>query len=482
MSTYYQSSSSSYGGGGMGIGGGGGSTRMSSGRLGSSSIHGGGGGGRISTSSVRYVSSGGGLGGGYGGGLGGGYGAGFMSGGGVGLASGFGGGAGGGYGGGYGGGFSGGYGGGFGSGFDFAVGGGDGGLLSGNEKITMQNLNDRLANYLEKVRALEEANSDLEIKIRDWHQKQAPTSPARDYSHYYKIIEDLRDKILGTTIDNSRIILEIDNARLAADDFRLKFENELHLRQSVEADINGLRRVLDELTLSKSDLEMQIEGLKEDLAYLNKNHEELMKEYSSQLTGKVSVEMDAAPGVDLTKVLADMREQYEQLAEKNRRDAEAWFFTKVDSFFPNDCDHLIQNMPTKAGLENNLAETEGRYCAQLAQIQNLISGVEEQLAELRNDMERQNQEYRMLMDIKTRLEQEIATYRNLLEGQDSKLSAWSPKDASYGGGTTTITYGGSSSGGGGGGSGSGGVSYGGGSSSMTSSTSSTTSKVRSSNY
>lgn len=67
-----------------------------------------------------------------------------------------------------------------------------------------------------------------------------------------------------------------------------------------------------------------------------------------------------------------------------------------------------------------MAETEGRYCAQLAQIQTMITSVEEQLAELRSDMERQNYEYKMLMDIKTRLEQEIGTYRNLLEGQDSK--------------------------------------------------------------
>ncbi|XP_008111595.2 keratin, type I cytoskeletal 15 [Anolis carolinensis] len=505
MSTYYQSSSSSHGGG-MGFGGGGGSSRLSSGGFGGS------GGGRMSSSSVRYVSSGGGHGGGYGGSLGGGYGSGFISGGGVGLASGFGGGAGGGYGGGAGGGYGGGFGGGFGGGyggggfgscFDFAA-GGDGVLLAGNEKVTMQNLNDRLATYLDKVRALEEANTELEVKIRDWHQKQAPKSPSRDYSQYYKIIEDLRDKILGTTIDNSRVILEIDNARLAADDFRLKYENELHLRQSVEADINGLRRVLDELTMSKSDLEMQIEGLKEDLAYLNKNHEELMKEFSTQLTGKVSVEMDAAPGIDLTKILADMREQYEHLAEQNRKDAETWFFSKTEELNREVATNTEQiqtskseiselrrtiqgleielqsQLSMKAGLESNLAETEGRYCAQLAQIQNLITGVEEQLAELRNDMERQNQEYKMLMDIKTRLEQEIATYRNLLEGQDSKLSAWSPKDASYGGGSTTVTYSGGSSGGGGGGAGSG--SYGGGSGSITTSSTSSSSKVRSSNY
>lgn len=71
----------------------------------------------------------------------------------------------------------------------------------------------------------------------------------------------------------------------------------------------------------------------------------------------------------------------------------------------------------KASLENSLEETKGRYCMQLSQIQGLISGVEEQLAQLRCEMEQQSQEYNILLDVKTRLEQEIATYRRLLDGE-----------------------------------------------------------------
>ncbi|XP_075701490.1 keratin, type I cytoskeletal 19-like [Rhinoderma darwinii] len=379
------------------------------------SVHGGYGGQGVSVSSARFVSSG------YGGGLGGGSG----------YSSGFG------SGGGYGGGFS--------------VSSSGDGLLSGNEKETMQNLNDRLATYLDKVRTLETANTDLELKIREWYEKQGP-SPTRDYAHYFKAIEDLRDKILAATIDNSRIVLQVDNARLAADDFRTKFENELALRQSVEADINGLRRVLDELTLARTDLELQIENLKEELAYLRKNHEEEMNAMRGQVGGQVSVEVDSAPGVDLSKILADMRDQYEVMAEKNRKDAETWFFTKSEELNKEVSVHTEQihtsrteitdlrrsvqgleielqsQLSMKASLEGTLAETEARYGAQLSQIQMLISSLEGQLGDLRSDMERQNHEYKMLMDIKTRLEMEIATYRQLLEGHDAQLIVGTTKD------------------------------------------------------
>lgn len=51
--------------------------------------------------------------------------------------------------------------------------------------------------------------------------------------------------------------------------------------------------------------------------------------FQSNAVGQVSVEMDAAPGIDLTKLLNDMRGQYEVIAEQNRKEAEAWFNEKV---------------------------------------------------------------------------------------------------------------------------------------------------------
>lgn len=333
--------------------------------------------------------------------------------------------------------------GGLGAGLDLGSALGGNNSVTCNEKATMQNLNDRLAAYLNKVRSLESANAQLERQIREWYEKQTPTE--RDYSKYEAIIADLRMKMNAATQDNARLMLQIDNARLAGEDFRIKFENECAVRMSVEADIGGLRKVLDELTMARSDLEMQVEGLKEELVYLKKNHGEEMAAMRNQVnTSSVNVEVDAKPQEDLNHVLEVIRRQYETITDKNQREIENWYKAKFDELNKqvasstetlqtsrseiNELKKMLQGLQIelqsqlslKAALEGQLGETESRFSLQLNQLQMMVNALENELGQMKGDIERQSAEYQLLLDIKTRLEMEIAEYRRLLDGEDGR--------------------------------------------------------------
>ncbi|XP_029001449.1 keratin 98 [Betta splendens] len=312
--------------------------------------------------------------------------------------------------------------------------------VGANEKVTMQNLNDRLASYLEKVRSLEEENERLERQIREWYQSRTVIS--HDYTSYLATIDDLKDKICVASMLNAKTVLDIDNAKLAADDFKLKYENELAMRMSVEADIAGLKRMLDDMNLARMDLESQYESLKDELIALKRNHEEEVALLRSQMDGQVNVSVEASPSPDLNRVMTEIREHYEGLIAKNRKELELWYQNKIaaveqdvitntESLATSRSEikdlrstlqrleiELQSHLSMKASLEGTLAETQARYAAQLAGLQATVTNLETQLSQIHANLASNKQEYDMLLDLKTRLELEIAEYRRLLDAED----------------------------------------------------------------
>uniref|UniRef100_A0A8C8ZJH8 IF rod domain-containing protein n=1 Tax=Prolemur simus TaxID=1328070 RepID=A0A8C8ZJH8_PROSS len=313
------------------------------------------------------------------------------------------------------------------------------------EKETMQELNDRLASYLDRMRSLEIDNRRLESKIREHLEKKGPQ--VRDWAHYFTIIEDLRAQIFANSVDNARIVLQIDNARLAADDFRVKYETELAVRQSVESDLHGLRKVIGDTNITRLQLETEIEALEEELVFMKKNQEEEVKGLQAQIASSgLTVEVDAPKSQDLSKIMADIRARYDELARKNREELDKYWSqqteerTTVVTSQSAEVDaaemtltelrrtvqsleidlHSMRNV--KAILENSLREVEARYAMQMEQLNGVLLHLESELARTWAEGQCQAQEYEALLNIKVKLEAEIATYRRLLEdGEDFNL-------------------------------------------------------------
>uniref|UniRef100_A0A3B1J2A7 Keratin 98 n=1 Tax=Astyanax mexicanus TaxID=7994 RepID=A0A3B1J2A7_ASTMX len=311
---------------------------------------------------------------------------------------------------------------------------------SRNEKATMQNLNDRLASYMQNVQSLEKRNAELEQKIRDWYESHSVVF--RDHSDFLEKVKDLRDQIEYLSMCNTKTVLDIDNSNLVAEDFRIKYETERNLRTAVEADTTCIRSVLDQMVFTRSDLEQKYEDLKEELAMLEKNHEEEMA-LAREQTSQVNVSVDAAPSADLNEALTEVRQYYENVTARNRSDLENWYQNKISTMEEQHDTHNEELQNTKEELkelkstfqrlqielqthhnmrtsnEETLRDTEDQFTEQLSKLQKTIDSLELQLKNIHTEMANNKLDYDILLNLKSHLETEITEYRLLLEAEDS---------------------------------------------------------------
>ncbi|XP_039618738.1 keratin, type I cytoskeletal 18 isoform X2 [Polypterus senegalus] len=313
--------------------------------------------------------------------------------------------------------------------------------ISNNRKETMQGLNERLARYLEKVRNLEESNQELERKIKELMKEKCPK--LRDYTPELDKIHALNDEVRKKNLENARIMIQIDNAKLALDDFKNKYDQEASICNTVEKDCLALKKMKADNDSIITRLNTELDGLKEELSFMQKNHKDEMSALKPNLPKElVTVEVDHPEGPDLNAVLNDLRQQYEAIVKRNKDDAESWYQSKTQTIqkevdqnteaVQNAKNELSDKRRTLQSLEleletlrkqinmldNTLGETNQRYGEILDKLQNTLKQLELELGTLRSDMQNNKLEYEKLLQIKQNLEAEIATYRRLLEGEE----------------------------------------------------------------
>ncbi|XP_029997141.1 keratin, type I cytoskeletal 13-like [Sphaeramia orbicularis] len=277
-----------------------------------------------------------------------------------------------------------------------------------DEKFSVQTLDTSLLDYLSTVRSLEDANAELELKIRQWVDSSGD-SASRDYTTCFQTISVIRSKIQIAI----QVYGSMGDAQMADEPLKNKSEKEPAALQLLEADIAELKMILDQLMQTRSDMKTQIQGLEEELKILKKNNQE----------------------VDLTKAMAQNAQLHDTIYSKNQKDLEAFQaktqvlkdkvvvgirtlqtsgseVTQVQSTLQSLETQLQSTLDTEV-LEGTLAETLSQYGGQLSGYLTQVTTLEEQLVQLRLDLDLQDYEYKKLLDTNIHLESEVAEYKRL---------------------------------------------------------------------
>ncbi|NXB61096.1 PERI protein, partial [Struthidea cinerea] len=220
-----------------------------------------------------------------------------------------------------------------------------------------------------------------------------------------------------------------------------RLEDETQKREDAEKSLVLFRKDVDHATLSRLELERKVELLMDEIGFLKKLHEEELRDLEVSAPSPAGLAEVEVCKPELTAALREIRTQYESIAVKNLQEAEEWYKSKVagagrgfgaaepspspDSPGPRRIrPHPGPTQPLlpvqNEALQRQMREMEDEFGEEIGSYQDVVGRLEQEIQQMKEEMARHLREYQDLLNVKMALDIEIATYRKLLEGEESR--------------------------------------------------------------